>query len=87
LEASARDLDTDLARARAALEADERRLPAFEARLGQEFPDTAMLEEKQAELAALEAELATTKGEFDPGNDADVPVTASESGSQLAQAA
>lgn len=73
LEASICHLDTDLAEARAALEADKRRLPAFEARIGQGFPDAAMLEDKQAELAALEAELATTRGEFDPELEPDMP--------------
>ncbi|MCK9549522.1 lactate dehydrogenase [Aquamicrobium sp.] len=69
LESSIRDLDTDLATVRAELEANERRLPAFEARLGQDFPDTALLDDKLRELAELEADLATTKGEFEPGND------------------
>ncbi|RIA46179.1 N12 class adenine-specific DNA methylase [Hephaestia caeni] len=69
IESSIRNLDTDLAEAQANLEADERRLPAFKARLGQDFPDTTLLDEKLRELAELEADLATTKGEFDPGND------------------
>jgi len=51
------------------LKPNERRLPAFEARLGQIFPDAALLDEKLNELAELEAELANTKGEFEPGND------------------
>ena len=71
LEASLRNLDVELAAVRAGLEADERRLPAFEARLGQNFPDTAMLDDKLRELADLEADLAGTKGDFDPANDAD----------------
>ncbi|WP_454883035.1 helicase-related protein [Sphingomonas oryzagri] len=69
IEASIRNLDVELAGVRAGLEADQRRLPAFEARLGQEFPDTALLEDKLRESAELEADLARTKGEFDPGND------------------
>ncbi|WP_454888536.1 lactate dehydrogenase [Sphingobium indicum] len=69
IESSIRNLDADLANLRANLEADERRLPAFEARLGQEFSDTELLEDKLGELADLEAELANTKGEFEPGND------------------
>jgi N12 class adenine-specific DNA methylase len=73
IESSIRNLDTDLADVRASLEANERRLPAFEARLGQEFPDAALLEEKLQELAELEADLATTKGEFEPGNDQEAP--------------
>jgi hypothetical protein len=68
IESSLRSLDTDLANAIAGLEANERRLPVFEARLGQDFPDAALLEEKLRELAELEAELARTKGEFEPGN-------------------
>lgn len=68
IESSICGLDADLANAVANLEANERRLPAFEARLGQEFPDAALLEEKLRELAELEAELASTKGEFEPGN-------------------
>jgi hypothetical protein len=74
IESSIRDLDTDLAAVRASLEANERRLPAFEARLGQAFPDAASLDEKLNELADLEAELASTKGEFDAGNDDDAPL-------------
>ena len=69
------NLDADLAAVRANLEANERRLPAFEARLGKEFPDTALLEEKLQERAELEAELANTKGEFEPGNDDEAPLT------------
>jgi hypothetical protein len=71
LESSILNLDADLAAVQADLEANERRLPAFEARLGQEFPDAALLEDKLRELAELEADLATTKGEFEPGNDED----------------
>ena len=74
IESSIRDLDTDLAAVRANLEANERRLPAFDARLGQAFPDAALLDEKLNELAELEAELASTKGEFDAGNDDDAPL-------------
>ncbi|MDR7256250.1 N12 class adenine-specific DNA methylase [Sphingomonas sp. BE270] len=77
IESSIRNLDADLANLKANLEADERRLPAFEARLGQEFSDTALLEDKIRELADLEAELANTKGEFEPGND-NAPLTESE---------
>lgn len=69
LESSLANLDADLAEVRASLEADERRLPSFQARLGQDFPETALLDEKQRELAELEAELAATKGEFDADND------------------
>lgn len=69
LESSLANLDADLAEARGTLEANERRLPSFQARLGQDFPETAMLEEKQRELAELEAELAATRGEFDADND------------------
>ncbi|WP_454887903.1 helicase-related protein [Sphingomonas oryzagri] len=71
IEASIRNLDIELAGVRAALEADQRRLPAFEARLGQEFPDEALLEDKLSELADLEADLASTKGEFERENEAD----------------
>lgn len=74
IESSIRNLDTELANLKASLEAAERRLPAFEARLGQDFSDTALLEEKLQELADLEAELANSKGEFDPGND-NAPLT------------
>ena len=74
IESSIRDLDTDLAVVRASLEANERRLPAFEARLGQAFPDAALLDEKLNELAELEAELASTKGEFNADNDGDAPL-------------
>ena len=70
IEGSIRNLDIELSGVRAGLEADERRLPAFEARLGQDFPDTALLEDKLQELAALEADLANSKGEFDAGDDA-----------------
>jgi hypothetical protein len=77
IESSIRNLDADLANLKANLEADERRLPAFEARLGQEFSDTALLEDKIRELADLEAELANTKGEFEPGND-NAPLTERE---------
>ncbi|WP_246524946.1 helicase-related protein [Sphingobium phenoxybenzoativorans] len=69
IESSIRDLDAELAAVRTSLEANQRRLPAFEARLGQAFPDAALLDEKLDELAELEAELANTKGEFEPGND------------------
>jgi N12 class adenine-specific DNA methylase len=69
IESSIRNLDRDLASVRADLEANERRLPAFEARLGQEFPDLALLEEKLRDLAELEADLRTAKGEFEPGTD------------------
>ncbi|TNE43753.1 MAG: lactate dehydrogenase [Sphingomonadales bacterium] len=69
VESSIRNLDIDLANARANLETNERRLPAFEARLGQAFPDAPLLEDKLQELAELEAELASSKGEFEPGND------------------
>ena len=65
LESSLANLDTDLAEVRASLEANERRLPSFQARLGQDFPETALLDEKQRELAELEAELAATRGQFD----------------------
>lgn len=68
IESSIHGLDADIANARANLEAHERRLPAFEARLGQDFPDAALLDEKLQELAELEAELAMTKGEFEPDN-------------------
>jgi chromosome segregation ATPase len=74
LEASIRGLDTELSNLMASLEAAQRRLPAFEARLGQDFSDTALLEEKLQALADLEAELASTKGEFEPGND-NAPLT------------
>lgn len=73
LESSLANLDADLAEARGSLEANERRLPAFQARLGQEFPETALLDEKQRELAELEAELAASKGEFDADNDDEAP--------------
>lgn len=76
LDASIHHLDIDLAEAKAGLEADERRLPAFEARYGQSFPDTALLEDKLAELAALEAELAAAKGEFEQELEADIPLAA-----------
>ena len=69
LESSLANLDADLAEVKGTLEANERRLPSFQARLGQEFPETALLEEKQRELAELEAELAATRGEFDSDND------------------
>ena len=70
-------------------EANEWRLPAFEARLGQTFPDAALLEDKLQLLAALEEELANTKGEFEPGNDGEAPVTDREGidGKPLSQAA
>ncbi|PJG47237.1 lactate dehydrogenase [Sphingobium sp. LB126] len=88
IDSSIRNLDNDLANARASLEADERRLPAFEARLGQDFTDEALLEEKLQELTQLEADLATTKGEFEPGNDDEALVSAPEpDGSLLSQAA
>ncbi|QDK35615.1 helicase-related protein [Sphingomonas sp. IC081] len=72
LESSLANLDTDLAEVRASLEANERRLPSFQARLGQDFPETALLDEKQRELAELEAELAATRGQFDADNDDEV---------------
>ena len=72
IESSICNLDADLAVVRTNLEANERRLPAFEARLGNEFPDAALLEEKLQELAELETELANTKGEFEPSNDDDM---------------
>lgn len=89
IESSIRDLDIDLSKATANLEANERRLPAFEARLDQEFPDVALLDEKLQQLADLEADLATTKGEFDPGNDVETPSDGmeSEEGKPLPQAA
>ncbi|MBV2149926.1 lactate dehydrogenase [Sphingobium sp. AS12] len=89
VETSIRNLDTDLANVRADLEANERRLPAFEARLGQEFPDAATLEDKLRELAELDAELAMTKGEFEAGNDQEAPLAERESneGKLLPQAA
>lgn len=70
LEASLRHLDIERATVVTSLEADERRLPAFEARLGQDFPDAALLEDKLRELANLKEDLATSRGEFDPANDA-----------------
>ncbi|MGD9811022.1 MAG: helicase-related protein [Sphingobium sp.] len=79
---SIRNLDADLANVNADLEANERRLPAFEARLGQLFPDAALLDDKLNELAELEAELANSKGEFEPGNGEDalqVPPSGNES--------
>jgi N12 class adenine-specific DNA methylase len=79
IESSIRNLDADLANVRANLEANERRLPAFEARLGQEFPDGGVLEEKLRDLAELEAELAMTKGEFEPENDGVAPLAERES--------
>ncbi len=79
LESSIRNLDTDLADVRASLEACERRLPAFEARLGQEFTDAEILEDKLRELAELEAALANTKGEFEPGTDVERSLVESES--------
>ena len=79
IESSIRDLDTDLASARANLEADLRRLPAFEARLGQAFPDANLLDDKLLERAELETELATTQGEFEPGNDDETVPTEQES--------
>jgi len=89
IESSIRNLDTDLADARASLEANERRLPAFEARLGQEFADAEILEDKLRELADLEAELANTKGEFEPGNESEPPLDMPEdvAGDPLSQAA
>jgi len=89
IEASIRNLDIDLDTVRASLEANERRLPAFEARLGQEFPDAALLDDKLHELAELEAELANTKGEFEPGNDERAALAESENddGRALPQAA
>jgi N12 class adenine-specific DNA methylase len=87
IESSLRNLDTDLATARANLEADLRRLPAFEARLGQEFPDAVLLEEKLRELAELEAELATTQGEFEPESDRVDPIISSLVSEPLQRAA
>ena len=78
LEASLRNLDVELAGVRASLDADERRLPAFEARLGQDFPDAAMLEDKLRELAELEADLATTKGEYETADRAPPPAADAE---------
>lgn len=69
IETSLRNLAADLDAVKAELAANERRLPAFEARVGQIFPDAAILEDKLRELAELEAELANTKGEFEPEND------------------
>lgn len=82
LEGSIRNLDIELAGFRACLEADLRRLPAFEARLGQEFPDAALLDDKLAELAELEADLANTKGEFDAGTGTDTTDEALPAGAQ-----
>ncbi|UXC92947.1 hypothetical protein EGM87_21850 [Sphingobium sp. RSMS] len=89
IESSLRNLDTDLAIVRTNLEANERRLPAFEARLGQTFPDAALLEDKLQLLASLEEELANSKGEFEPGNDGEAPVTDREGidGRPLSEAA
>ncbi len=89
LEASLRNLDIELAGVRAGLEADERRLPAFEARLGQDFPDAALLDDKLRELAELKADLATTKGEFDAANDAEAPLAGPrmDGGALLSEAA
>ena len=42
--------------------------------MGQAFPDAALLDEKLNELAELEAELASTKGEFNADNDGDAPL-------------
>ena len=74
IDSSIRNLDTDLDTIRATLQAHERRLPAFEARVGQLFPDAALLDEKLQELAELKAELANTKGEFEPGNEDGAPL-------------
>ncbi|MGI9376020.1 MAG: helicase-related protein [Tsuneonella suprasediminis] len=79
LDSSIRNLDTDLDAVRTMLEAHERRLPAFEARLGQLFPDAALLDEKLNELAELEAELANTKGEFETEGEAEAPLIECES--------
>ena len=89
LESSILNLDAELAAVQADLEANERRLPAFEARLDQEFPDAALLEDKLRELAELEADLATTKGEFEPGNDEDAILAppSSNEGAEVPQAA
>jgi N12 class adenine-specific DNA methylase len=72
IDSSIRNLDTDLDSIRATLQAHERRLPAFEARVGQLFPDAALLDDKLQELAELEADLATTRGEFEPGGEPEV---------------
>lgn len=89
IESSICNLDVDLAAVRTSLEANERRLPAFEARLGKAFPDAALLEEKLQERAELEADLANTKGEFEPGNDGDASLIQHErnEGELLAQVA
>jgi hypothetical protein len=89
LESSILNLDAELAAVQADLKANERRLPAFEARLGQDFPDAALLEDKLRELAELEADLATTKGEFEPGNDDGAILTppSSNEGAAVSQAA
>lgn len=78
IETAIRNLDIDLANVRANLEMNERRLPAFQARLGQDFPDAALLEDKLRELAELEADLAKTRGEFEPGNDQGAPAAMHE---------
>lgn len=89
LEASIRNLDAELASVRASLESDERRLPAFEARLGQEFPDALLLEDRLRELAELEADLASTKGDLQNAVDEKDPPVCPDvgDGSLLAQAA
>ncbi|SFG53243.1 hypothetical protein SAMN05518801_1447 [Novosphingobium sp. CF614] len=79
IESSIRNLDGDLAGVRANLEANKRRLAAFEARLGQDFPDTALLDDKLQELVELEADLATTRGEFERGTDGEAPQLECES--------
>ena len=40
--------------------------------MGQLFPDAALLDDKLQELAELEADLATTRGEFEPGGEPEV---------------
>lgn len=95
LEASIRNLDVELASVRTSLEADGRRLPAFEARVGQDFPDTALLDGKLEELAELEADLANTKGAFETDDDVltsescgqGVASTTTDEGEFLSQAA
>ncbi|QAY80482.1 helicase-related protein [Sphingosinicella sp. BN140058] len=66
-----RELDGDLSRAHLALQREERRLPAFEARVDQPFTEAAELTDKLAELAELEADLARSVEE--PANDDEAP--------------
>ncbi|WP_048852533.1 hypothetical protein, partial [Komagataeibacter europaeus] len=47
----------------------QRRLPSYRARLGLPFAEQAMLDEKRAELKALEDDLAATATDEDPVHD------------------